>query len=144
MIEYKTTNIALTAMADKIREKNNTNNLLTWSENTGFATDIENISSGINTSNANATANDILNGKTAYVNNNKITGNILTKTNNDITISNTTMTMPIGYYNNTTKTLTTTTHPNPTASMNTSTGLVTASHTQNTGYITSGTTTSTI
>ena len=38
----------------------------------------------------------------------------------------------------------TTTHPNPTASINSSTGLVTASHTQTTGYVSAGTTTGTL
>lgn len=53
---------------------------------------------GIDTSDANATANDILSGKTAYVNDNKITGNIPTKTSADLTISDGAVAVPSGYY----------------------------------------------
>lgn len=61
----------------------------------------------------------------------------------DLTASEATVTVPSGYYAaQATKSVTTTTHPNPTVSVNSS-GLMTASHTQTTGYVTGGTTTGT-
>lgn len=62
----------------------------------------------------------------------------------DLTASGATVTVPSGYYaSQGTKSVTTTTHANPTASINSSTGLITASHTQTTGYVSGGTTTGT-
>lgn len=61
----------------------------------------------------------------------------------DLTASGATVTVPSGYYaEQATKSVATTTHPNPTVSVNSS-GLMTASHTQTTGYVTGGTTTGT-
>jgi len=63
----------------------------------------------------------------------------------DLTASGATVTVPAGYYaEQETKSVATTTHPNPTASINTTTGVITASHTQGTGYVTGGTTTGTL
>jgi hypothetical protein len=47
---------------------------------------------------ANASANDILNGKTAYVGNQKITGNIESKTSANLMVSGPTLSVPAGYY----------------------------------------------
>ena len=54
--------------------------------------------SGIDTSDANATANDILLNKTAYVNGSKITGNIPSRTQSDITPGTSDITINSGYY----------------------------------------------
>lgn len=61
----------------------------------------------------------------------------------DLTASGATVTVPAGYYaEQETKSVSTTTHPDPSVSINSS-GLITATHTQGTGYVTSGTTTKT-
>ena len=63
----------------------------------------------------------------------------------DMTVAAQSVTAPAGYYSTAaTKAITTTTHPNPTATIASSTGVVTATHTQTTGYVTSGTTTGTL
>lgn len=61
----------------------------------------------------------------------------------DLTASGATVTVPAGYYaDEETKSVATTTHPDPSVSINSS-GLITATHTQGTGYVTGGTTTKT-
>lgn len=61
----------------------------------------------------------------------------------DLTVSGATVTVPAGYYaDQETKSVSTTTHPDPSVSINSS-GLITATHTQGTGYVTGGTTTKT-
>ena len=61
----------------------------------------------------------------------------------DLTVSGATVTVPAGYYaDQETKSVATTTHPDPSVSINSS-GLITATHTQGTGYVTGGTTTKT-
>lgn len=145
MTEYKITDIELTATADAIRNKTGTTATILYDQDKGFADAIANIDTGVDTSDATATANDILSGKTGYVNNVKITGNIPIKTSSDVTMLGNTITVPTGYYSSaTTYTIATATHPNPTISINTSNGLITASHTQDTGYVVGGTTTGTM
>lgn len=62
----------------------------------------------------------------------------------DLTASGATVSVPAGYYAEAaSKSVATATHPNPSVSINTTTGLMTASHTQTTGYVTGGTTTAT-
>lgn len=52
----------------------------------------------IDTTDATATAADILSGKTAYVSEEKITGEMPTKTASDITVNENVVTVPKGYY----------------------------------------------
>ena len=63
----------------------------------------------------------------------------------DIEILDNDVIVPLGYYDGTsTVTVPATTHPKPTLSINSSTGIVTASHAQTTGYVSAGTTTETL
>lgn len=60
----------------------------------------------VDTSDANATANDILSNKTAYVDGAKITGEIPVRYSSDVTVSGADVTLTKGYYgNNITKTI---------------------------------------
>lgn len=52
----------------------------------------------VDTSDATATASDMLSGKTAYVNGSKVTGNIVGKSSADLTVNGGTVTAPAGYY----------------------------------------------
>jgi len=113
--------------------------------------------SGVDTT-ATATAGDILASKTAWVNDEKLTGTIATKTASNLTASGATVTVPAGYYasqatksvasGSATTPATTITQSTPSLSVASTTGIVTASVAQKTqsvtptvsaGYVSSGT-----
>ena len=65
----------------------------------GLAALIDTIQTGVDTSDATASAGDILSPKTAYGSSgSKLTGTIPTKSANDVTLSGPTTTIPAGYY----------------------------------------------
>ena len=108
----------------------------TFSNVTGFTATNTNGSTVtyIDTSDANATTNDMLSGKTAYVDGQKITGNISSKSSSDLTASDATVTAPAGYYS----TAATKTIDSGSTTLNTpiitSTGVVIATATVTAGY----------
>lgn len=77
------------------------------------------------------------------ISNTYVGSGIVRRTGTDLTANGATVTVPSGYYaSQQTKSVSTTTHPKPTVDIN-STGLITASHIQSSGYVTGGTTTGT-
>lgn len=74
MANYIATDTDLASVADAIRAKTGGSSQLSFP--TGFNTEIATLTK---TGDADATSSDILNGKTAYVNGSKVTGNIPSK-----------------------------------------------------------------
>lgn len=63
-----------------------------------FPSAIRSIETGTDTSDATASASDILSGRTAYGSSGKLTGTIATKAASDVMASENTVTVPAGYY----------------------------------------------
>ena len=123
-------------IADAIRAKEGSSDPIIAND---FPARIAAIQTGTDTSDATATAGDILSGETAYVASGKVTGTIPTKTESNISVSGPTIIVPSGYYGSqVSKSVATVTQATPTISVNSS-GLITASSTQSAGYVTAGT-----
>lgn len=136
---------ALIATADAIRAYNSEASSVkkTWNDDTGFSSIIAHMTD--QASGTAATASTMLNGKVAYVNGTKITGNIATKTSSDLTATNDMVYVPAGYYaSQASKSVGTGSVTVGEPTINSSTGLVTATATVTAGYLDSQTKSNTL
>lgn len=130
----------LTSIADAIRSKMGTSDSIPASE---FADRIKAIETGVDTSDATATESDLLYGKTAYVGGEKISGNIESKSASNVIITGSAVNVEAGYYDaSVNKSVKTVTQAVPSIEVS-SDGLITATASQNEGYVSAGTSSST-
>lgn len=140
MTKVLITTSLLDDLADAIAVKSGENTPMTIAEMT---TAVGNISTGIDTSDANATASDIRSGKSGYVNGVKVNGSVTSRNSTSLSANGDTVTVPAGIYDTqATKAVSAGTAGTPTATKGTVSNhsvIVTPSVTNTAGYISGGT-----